>query len=144
MIILSFHFHCFLIIIILLSFSLYCHQYESMLPWLLAPWSSQCYSLWPRAACWHPCSEPCCSLTSTLRPSLSLRLKDQSQSPGWWFKYYAICSQQEHGLLGKLIMEILLRLEYIDRDKRTGRFLGPHSGGPAWFFFCSWQHNHQW
>ena len=54
------------------SFSLW-----DALPLLLAPWSSQCYSRWLTGVCWDLCSGP-----STLHSSLSLRLKDGSESAG--------------------------------------------------------------
>ena len=49
------------------------------LPSLRAPWSSLCYSLWLRAAGSHLCCQSCCWLTWRLLPSLSLRLKDESE-----------------------------------------------------------------
>ena len=54
------------------SFSLW-----DALPLLLAPWSSQYYSRWLTGVCWDLCSGP-----STLHSSLSLRLKDGSESAG--------------------------------------------------------------
>ena len=83
-------------------------RWDCCLPSQRAPWSSQYYSQWPRAACWRPYSGPCCWLTWRLLPSSSLRLKD-SESERWQQSVRAgggkiiLCCEQEQGLFGTII-----------------------------------------